>query len=99
TGFSSGGRRGPVAELDAPSTLSEERRRRGRSKKYQACGTSLFVDDLSSLYTYPRGNSMRIPVAVAALTAMAFAGFAQQSGPYKMLKTAKIGGTGSFGYL
>ena len=42
---------------------------------------------------------MRVPVAVAALTAMAFAGFAQQSGPYKMLKTAKVGGTGAFDYV
>src|SRR6202049_3597367 len=42
----------------------------------------------------------RFPATVAAvISAFALIGFAQQSGPYKVLKTSKCGGTGAFDYV
>src|ERR1700686_13177 len=38
-------------------------------------------------------------IFTAAAAALAVAGFAQQSGPYKVLKTAKVGGAGGFDYV
>jgi hypothetical protein len=40
-----------------------------------------------------------ITISAAALTAFALIGLAQQAGPYKVLKTAKVGGTGAFDYV
>jgi hypothetical protein len=44
---------------------------------------------------------MRVLIATsaAAMALLVFVGFAQQSGPYKVLKTAKVGGTGAFDYV
>jgi hypothetical protein len=44
---------------------------------------------------------MRVSVATgaAAIAAFALIGFAQLSGPYTVLKTAKVGGTGAFDYV
>ena len=38
-------------------------------------------------------------ISVAALAALAAIGFAQDSGPYKVLKTSKAGGIGGFDYI
>ncbi|MCU1222649.1 MAG: hypothetical protein JWQ42_742 [Edaphobacter sp.] len=38
-------------------------------------------------------------VCTAAMLSMAVAGFAQQAGPYKLLKTTKVGGEGGFDYV
>jgi DNA-binding beta-propeller fold protein YncE len=43
-----------------------------------------------------RRFSFAFAVGIATL---AFVGFAQQSGPYKVLKTAKVGGAGGFDYV
>jgi hypothetical protein len=40
-----------------------------------------------------------ITVSAAALAAFALVGLAQQAGPYKVLKTAKVGGVGAFDYV
>src|SRR5579864_3789372 len=38
-------------------------------------------------------------IVAAALTAFAPAGFAQESGPYKVLKSARVGGEGGWDYI
>jgi hypothetical protein len=40
-----------------------------------------------------------ITISAAALAAFAVIGLAQQAGPYKVLKTAKVGGSGAFDYV
>jgi hypothetical protein len=42
---------------------------------------------------------MRILVAAGAVVTFALIGSAQSSGPYKVLKTAKVGGVGAFDYV
>jgi DNA-binding beta-propeller fold protein YncE len=38
-------------------------------------------------------------IVLAGLTVLAFAGLAQQAGPYKVVKTVKVGGAGGFDYV
>src|SRR5437867_7412004 len=42
---------------------------------------------------------MRMRPICATVVLLTVAGFAQQPGPYKILKTARVGGVGSFDYV